>query len=451
MAKVVASDEALFRYLVVSTVCARMSQGLSQSEAVQGVAELPFPTLQGEPRRVAARTIYRWLTAWNAAGISGLEPAVREAKAASRVLSSQLLRFVQEQKEADPRVSLPEVLRRARENQLVSANELVDRVTLWRAVRRMGLPTKQEARPHGGDTRAFSYPHRMQMLLCDGKHFRAGKLRAKRVALFFLDDASRLGLHVVVGTAESAALFLRGLYGMVRRHGLFDTAYLDHGPGFIANDTAAVVHNLGALLVLGTVGYPAGRGKIERFNRRALASVLRTMDGQRDLDPGCEALELRLSHWLRERYNHEPHEALGKQVTPWQRWSSDSRALRMPEDDETLRGHFVLRETRKATKDHLVPWYGVDLELPKGLGNTEVELHHQVLDDTVSVRHNGQFVRLFPVDRIANAEAKRGRTPKEEPPPTERPASAAELAYRRDLGPIVGADGGFSLPSQEES
>ncbi len=449
MAQVIASDEALFRYLVVSAVRVRMGQGMSQADAVEDVAGTPFPTLHGVYRKVATRTIYRWLAGWNAAGIAGLEPAIREAKVASRVLSNALLNFVVQQKTDDARASLPEILKRAREHGIVDANEAVDRVTLWRAVRRMGVPTNRRKQPHGGDTRSFEYPHRMQMILCDGKYFRAGATRTKRVALFFLDDASRFGLHVVVGTAESAALFLRGLYGMVRRYGLFDTAYLDHGPGFIANDTAAVVERLGSLLVLGTVGYAAGRGKIEKFNQRALASVLRSLDGQRDLDTRCEALELRLSHWLRELYNHEPHEALGKGVTPWQRWSSDKRALRFPEDDADLRSRFVLRETRKATKDHLVPWYGVDLELPKGLVDTEIELHHQVLDDTVSVLHEGQLVRLFPVDRHANAVAGRGRTAEDEPPPTELPPSAAELAFRRDLRPLVGPDGGFSLPDEE--
>jgi len=449
MTQVTASGEALFRYVVVSAVRVRMVRGMSQAAAVEEVAGTPLPTIEGVHRRIAARTIYRWLSAWTASGIAGLEPAVREPKVASRVLSNELLGFVAQQKAADPRASLPEILKRAREHQIVDADEAVDRVTLWRAVRRMGVPTKRRKKLHGGDTRSFEYPHRMQMLLCDGKHFRAGATRAKRVALFFLDDATRLGLHVVVGTAESAALFLRGLYEMVRRHGLFDAAYLDHGPGFIANDTAAIVERLGALLVLGTVGYPPGRGKIERFNQRALASVLSSMDKQQDLDTRCEALELRLSHWLRERYNHELHEGLGKDVTPWQRWSSDQQALRFPEDDDALRSSFVLRETRKATKDHLVPWYGVDLELPKGLAGTEVELHHQVLDDTVRVLHEGRLVRLFPVDRHANAVAGRGRTPTEEPSPTELPPSAAELAFRRDLRPLVGPDGGFSLPNEE--
>jgi len=55
------------------------------------------------------------------------------------------------------------------------------------------VPAKQEA-----DQRRFAYPHRMMMVLADGKHFRAGPARKRVVAPFFLDDASRFGLGVVV-------------------------------------------------------------------------------------------------------------------------------------------------------------------------------------------------------------------------------------------------------------
>ena len=453
--RIAASEEALFRYLVVSAVLVRIGQGTTQAEAVAEVSATPFPTLDGDLREATRRTIYRWLSRWRTDGIAGLEPAVRVATEASRVLSAQVAAFLVDEKNADPKASVPELIRRARLRGLVEEGEQIDRVTVWRVLRRMGASTRRQKRPHGGDTRSFEYPHRMQMLLCDGKHFRAGKARAKRVALFFLDDASRMGLHVVVGTAESAALFLRGLYEAIRRHGLFDIAYLDRGPGFIALDTASIIQQLGALLILGSAGYPQGRGKVEKFNQTALAAVLRMLDGADDVDPDCGALALRLGHWLREIYNHTPHESLGKDVTPWQRWSSDERVVRQPEDDAELRGHFVLRETRKATKDHLVPWEGQDLELPKGLAGQRVELHHQVLDDTVSVRHEGRFVRLHPVDRHANAVSRRGRTasPVEPPPATPRP-SAAELAFRRDLAPLVGPDGGFSglepQPDEEE-
>ena len=68
------------------------------------------------------------------------------------------------------------------------------------------------------------------MRAADGKHFRAGAARLRRVALFFIDDATRYGLQVRVGTAESSELFLRALYQMVMRHGLADLFFLDKGP-----------------------------------------------------------------------------------------------------------------------------------------------------------------------------------------------------------------------------
>lgn len=445
-----ASEEALFRYLVVSAVLMRIGQGTPQPQAVAEVAAAPLPTLEGDLREATRRTIYRWLARWRSDGIAGLEPVVREAKQASNVLPARLVAFFADEKKADPKASVPELIRRAQQLGHLEDAETVDRVTVWRALRRLNVSTRRQKQPHGGDTRSFEYPHRMQMILCDGKHFRAGATRAKRVALFFLDDASRMGLHVVVGTAESAVLFLRGLYEMSRRHGLFDIAYLDRGPGFIALDTASILQRLGALLILGVAGYPQGRGKVERFNRTALAAVLRTLDGREDVDPDCGALALRLGHWLREIYNHTPHESLGKDVTPWQRWCADARDLRMPEDDDALRAQFVLRETRKASKDHLVPWEGQDLELPKGLAGQQVTLYHQILDDSVSVLHEGRLVRLHAVDRHANALARRGRPAPDEPPSAAPRLTAAELAFRRDLAPLVGPDGGFSPPDPLE-
>jgi hypothetical protein len=67
------------------------------------------------------------------------------------------------------------------------------------------------------------------------------------------------------------------------------------------------------------------------------------------------------------------------------------------------------------------------------------------------VLHEGRLVRLHPVDRHANALSRRGRpsAPVETPSTPPRP-NAAELAFRRDLRPLVGPDGGFSDPEPDE-
>ena len=449
---VMSSIEALFRYQVVSLVLAWMLAGQPRAEAVRRAALMAHPTLQGEPRRVSTRTLYRWLAAYLETGMGGLEPVPRERQAGSCVLPEKLLRFIAQQKEDDPRASVPELLKRARELGVTDHAKPINRTTVWRTCKRLGLPLTRRKKVRDRDTRRYAYPHRMDMVLCDGKHFRAGVTRAKRVALFFLDDCSRYGLHVVVGTSESARLFLRGLYETIRQVGLMLLLYLDRGPGFRAEDTLEVVKNMGTLLIHGEAAYPEGHGKIEKFNQTALAAVLRGLDRRPDVDPDCGALELRLQHYLREVYNHNPHESLRKQ-TPAERFHADSKPLRFPENDDKLRQYFVVYLDRRVYDDHVVSVDSVLYEMPRGYAGAWVKLHRRVLDDSLAFLHQGRLIELKPVDLAANARSRRarGEKPLDGDVAHPLPKSAADLIFERDLRPVVGPDGGFyEKPKKKE-
>lgn len=437
-----ASIEALFRFQIVSAVLAAILRGAAPRDVVIWMAGQGHPTLSGRLQTVSTRSIYRWLAAYRANGMDGLEPTARERCEGSVVLPAHFLAFLADQKARDGRASVPELIKRARQLGVLAPDTAVDRVTVWRAARRLDLETKRRKHAKQRDVRRFAYPHRMQMILCDGKHFRAGALRTRRVALFFLDDATRFGLHVVVGTSESKALFLRGLYEMIRRYGFFDAAFLDNGPGFIAYDTGLAVKNCGGLWVLGTAGYAEGHGMIERFNQTAQEAVLRFL-AEPAIDADCGALEIRLQHFLREIYNHTPHESLDKE-TPYARWQADVRPLRCPEDDADLRRRFVAYEDRRVTADHTVSMNSVDYEVPLGHAGQTVQIHRFVLDDTLSMVHEGRLIRLHPVDLAANAVSQRATGRSSPEPVAPLPPSAADLAFRRDLAPIVGSDGGFS-------
>lgn len=444
-----ASPEALFRFQLVSAVLAAIARGEKQPEAVATTASRLHPTLSGGLQPVSVRSVYRWLAAYRTKGMTGLEPRVRERCDASVVLPGHFLDFLADQKDKDPRASLPELVRRARLVGVLGSDAKVDRVTVWRAARRLELETTRRTRPKQPDVRRFAYAHRMQMILSDGKHFRAGAERLRRVALFFLDDATRLGLHVVVGTSETKALFLRGLYEMIRRHGFADVVFLDNGPGFVALDTGLAIEKCEGLWVLGTAGYPPGHGKIERFNQTVQEAVLRLL-AEPGIDADSGALELRLQHFLREVYNHTPHESLDGE-TPFERWGADERPLRLPEDDTDLRRRFVAFENRKVTLDNTLSMDGIDYEVPLGHAGRSVQVHRFVLDDTLSVVHDGRLVRLHPVDLRNNAVSRRATGPPAEEPTAPLPPGAADLAFRRDLAPIVGKDGGFEqTPNPDE-
>ncbi len=434
--------EALFRFLLVSRVRVETGAGRPVSHAVRRVAEEVHLDFKGAKRTAGVRTLYRWLKAYEEAGILGLVPKARETTLSSVILPDELLLFAKKEKKDDPKASVPEIIRRGRALGIIRPGTRVDRTTLYRALRRMGVSTRRTKTPVERDQRRFAWPHRMQMILSDGKHFRAGAGRLKRVALFYLDDASRMGLDVIACASENTVSFLTGLFLVVRRFGKADILYLDRGPGFKSEDTARVTANLKIHLVLGEKAYPQGHGAIERFNRTAKEDVLRHLDGRPDVDPDPGALTLRLRHWLRTVYNRKPHEFLDG-ATPEERFLSDERPLRLPESEEDLSSRFFVTEWRTVGNDHVVPLSGIDYETPVGHARTRIPLYRHVLDDTVHMLHEGRLVRLHVVDAAENARSRRGRKAAELPPigPTR---SAADIAFTNDFSPVVDPDGGFS-------
>ena len=448
------SATALLRYSVVAELEALLLRGCPAGAAVRHVAGAPHVDLDGRPVRISVRTLQRWRAAWASGNIAALEPQQRIRTTTSLALSAELVTFLHTEKQRDARASVPELVRRARERGIIPVDVRIDRTTVWRACRRMGLPTRQRPHKHEADTRRWRYAERMQCVLADGKHFRAGAARLRRVALFFLDDATRYGLEVMVGTAESSELFLRGLYQMVMRHGLADLFFLDKGPGFISKDTQSVVQGgLGALLIHGATRYPEGHGAIERFHRTAWDQALRCLDGAADVDPACAALTLRLRHFL-ERYNDTPHETLGKDTTPRQRWEQ-GRELRFPTDDADLYRRFVVRALHKVSNDHVIKAAGRLWEAPPRSARSWVEVARHVLDGRLWVQHQGRMIELAELDPHANATEPRGSGRAPQPTTDEDgeqlPATAAGIAYANDTRPLVDDEGGFAdQPDHEQ-
>ena len=434
------SAEALFRYQVVAEIRARVLDGTPLAEAIHQVGSLPHVDQRGRARTPSRRTLYRWVSVFEASGLAGLEPVTPPRTEVSTVLGDELVALLEREKTRDPALSVPDLIVLARQQGMVGADERICRTTVWRACRRLGVPTRRHPAA-AVDMRRFAYPHRMMMVLCDGKHFRAGAKRRKRVALSFLDDATRYGLGTLVGTTETTILFLTGLYQLLVRYGLMNALYLDHGPGFISADTEAVLARLGRRLIHGRARYPQGHGKIERFHRTFKHQLLRTLDGHPEVDPDCGALSLRLSHWLTERYNHTPHEGLDG-ATPAERWLADERDLVFPADRAWLEAQCLVTFERTVSQDHVVSIDGVDYEVPTGVAG-RITITRHLLSERLTLAHDGQNVELAPLDPVANAFARRGRPRTDDPPPQVLSLDAAGEAFRRGYGSILDPDGGY--------
>jgi transposase InsO family protein len=439
-------DEML-RVAVVSEVRAKHAVGgLKLEDVAREIAGRPHVLLDGAVATVSERSVFRYWAAFRSLGWEGLRTRRHPNRPVGAALPPGLVDFLVAERKLDRYASLPELLRRAVAKQVLAADQAVDRTTVWRFFKASGLPVRRVPGKAEVDARRWAYPHRMMMVLCDGKHFRAGARKLRRVALFFLDDATRRGLTVVVGTSESARLFLRGLRKLVLRVGLCDVLYLDKGPGFNCADTHDACLQLEICFIHGRAAYPEGHGKIEKFNQTASTFVLRGLTAP-EVDPECAALELRLEHFLDRQYNLKVHESLDG-LTPLARWDADTRALRFPESEQVLDDKLVVTESRAVSNDNIVPVGGVDYEVPRGHAETRIDVRRNLVSGALFVQHDGHLVQLHPVDLAANAIALRAR-PKAPAPDDDEgcPRTAASIAFERDFGPVLGPDGGCLPPN----
>ncbi len=431
-------DVALCRYLVVAEVCAAIVGGLGKSAAVKAVAERFHLDLVGRVRRHGVRTLWRWLADWEKGGLKELTRSPGKARAST--LPVRFLELLLKLKGDSPDIAVPEVIRIARATGVIAEDERVDRTTVWRYCRRRDLPTRRRNASKRDRQRPWRFASRMQCVLADGKHFRAGSVRARRVAIFFLDDATRFILAAVVGTSESAALALRGLRKVISRWGLMTCFYVDLG--FDTLDLARACAALRVALILGTKRYPEARGGLERFNRTAEEQLLCGWPGNPAIDPELVALERRVEHWAMEQYNHTPHEALAHE-TPASRFHADRRPLAIPEGQTAIDEAFVTSFTRRVTNHNCVSIDGVLWEMPLGHRREEVTIFRNMITGTLSVLHQGVRTTIKPADLTHNAHERRQALPQGEPEEPAPRKTAADLAWDRDHQPLTDDDGNY--------
>lgn len=137
--------------------------------------------------------------------------------------------------------------------------------------------------------------------------------------------------------------------------------------------------------------------------------------------------------------------------TPWQRFSRDARRLDFPEDDERLRGAFLVAEERTVTADHVVSFDGTAYEVPRALRPGEkATVYRRLLEGTLAILYKGRLVELHPVDLAANARSGRGRCAAHGEVSSPPPRTAADMAFERDYGTVTDPDGGFPEPDAKE-
>ncbi len=353
--------------------------------------------------QVSAVTLRRWLRAYRAGGFQALVPAPR--RQANRI-PEPVIQMAETLKREAPKRSAGQVARSLEEAGVgqVSAR------TLRRHFARLGL----NASADGSHPRAygrFEAPDFGVLWTGDGLHGpRVGG--TKTVLLAFIDDWSRCVPGWRFGPAEDTV----GLEAALRRGlevaGIPRAVFVDHGSAFVSDPFHRTLAVLGIRIIHSKVGYPASRGKIERFFgtvRRQFLVELEARGGAKGL-PDLNEL---FGAWLEGVYHRSVHSETGE--TPLARRLRGAR-LRRPTPAE-LHEAFLWRETRLTTKTASVSLFGNHFEVDPALVGCKVDLLFDPFDmSDIEVRYQGRPMGKAVPRKITRHTHPRAR-PEAAPPP----------------------------------
>jgi len=426
---------ALFRYGLIADLVhlSPASKGLYARLRDKATQTYTIPGTQRT--RVAAETLRDWLKHYRRGGFDALLPKPRADRGQSRSLpqavADALLAFKQDQ----PELSIPQLIRLARERGTVPESLTLPHSTVHRLLSRAGLMQKDREAPSEQDRRRFAFAHAGEMWMSDVMHGPSvtvgERTRRKAYLIAFLDDATRVVPYCAFALSENTQAFLPVFKQALMRRGIPQRLYVDNGANYRSQHLALVCAKLGVTLIHARPYQPAGKGKQERWFRTVRAQLITRLTGADTAS--LEALNRRLWAWVEGEYHQTPHRGLDDH-TPLERWALTADQLRLPEVNLDLDELFLFETKRRVQRDRTVSLNGTVFEVDAALVGETITLRFDPAAPPargVEVWHHNQFVaRAKPVAAYANCFVRRSRPARTLDTDTPAAAPSTGLALR---------------------
>lgn len=403
---------ALFRYGLVADLAQRdpRAPGLYACLREKAAREYEIP---GSLRRhVAEETLRGWLRDLRRGGFDALLPRVRADHGASRSIPAAVIDVLCELKEDTPNLSIPSLIRRAREvhPSLVHADVALPESTVHRALARRGLTKKPLGDATSNDRRRFEYADAGDLWMSDvmyGPKIREGQRMRRTYLIAFIDDATRLVPHAAFALSEGTSSYLAVFEHALRRRGVPKRLYVDNGSAFRSKQLDLVCAKLGIVLIHAKPYSPQGKGKMERFFRTVRMQFLPTLDDTKLAS--IETMNRAVAAWVEGEYHEAPHRGIHGEA-PSDKWARTSEGVRSAPTN--LGDHFLSEQARRVGKDRTVTLDGVAFEVDASLVGERVSLRYDASRTpdkrSPQVFHNGKFIETArKVDALANCYVKR--------------------------------------------
>jgi putative transposase len=321
--------------------------------------------------RISKSVIKEWIVRYKQSGnkLEALSPQGRSDRGKTRKIDDDTALGIIALRKELPVVTLPTLLREAKDRKIILPGREVTYSTLYRFLTAKGLADRPESSPE--DRRKFEEEQPNGMWQSDVLHGPSvmvdGKQR-KTYMIAFIDDMSRLIPFAAFYLHERLDYFLDALRKALRMRGLPKKLYVDNGPAFRSNHLEFICASLGIVLIHAKPYQPAGKGKIERFNRTVREGFLSTMQATT-----LEKLNEQFQAWV-TGYHDRPHGGTGE--APLKRFTKNIECIRPAPRD--MEDHFRKEARRTVAKDRTFSLDGKLYEAPVDLVKKQIRLlYHQ--------------------------------------------------------------------------
>jgi transposase InsO family protein len=236
----------------------------------------------------------------------------------------------------------------------------------------------------------------------------AGQWR-RPIALAILDDHSRLCCHLQWYLGETAEDLVHGLSQAIQKRGLPRALLTDNGAAMIAEEVGEGLSRLGIVHEKTLPYSPYQNGKQEVFWATLEGRLMEMLHGCAELS--LDFLNEASQAWVEIEYHRAVHRETG--CSPLDRFARAADVLRTSPSSDALRGAFrqeIKRRQRKS--DGTVSVESVRFEVPARFRHfKDVVVRYARWDlgrvDLVDPRNGTVLAPLYPLDRTANADARR--------------------------------------------
>lgn len=352
--------------------------------------------------RISKSAVKEWIARYKRSGnkLEALSPQGRSDRGKTRKIDDDTaLGLIALRKEL-PVVTLPTLLREAKDRKIILPGREVAYSTLYRFLTAKGLADRPESAPT--DRRKFEEENPNGMWQSDVLHgplvMADGKQR-KTYMIAFIDDMTRLIPYAAFYLHERLDYFLDALRKALLMRGLPKKLYVDNGPAFRSKHLEFICASLGIVLIHAKPYQPEGKGKIERFNRTVREGFLGTVKAAT-----LEELNEQFQVWV-AGYHERTHRGTGE--APLKRFTKNIECVRPAPKD--MEDHFRKEARRTVARDRTFSLDGKLYEAPVDLVKKQVRLlYHEHDPARIEIRFGDKTYGFASVlDLNVNCRVKR--------------------------------------------